>query len=465
MTRVGIVLFFLGALCSSLKGDLTEQNRPNVLFIVVDDLNDWVGCLDGHPNAKTPHIDRLASEGVLFSNAHCQSPICNPSRTSFLFGTRPSSNGFYGNSPTPAESPSFREEFVSLPRHFRRNGYKTFTTGKLYHASQLPEDDFEVVGPRPGQWIELDKEVQVDRPDHMHWLWDFGPQSYDETKFSDYVDASWIIEQLEEDHDRPFFMSIGFYRPHVPFFSPERIYNQPEFSGELQLPPVKADDRDDISAYAQKLIYSPHPASHGWMEAKNNLKWQEALRAYLACVHWTDEQLGRVLNALQNSAHADNTLIVFFADHGFHLGEKRHWAKWTLWERSTRVPLIIRDPKGLCGVVSDRPVELLGIYPTLVEMCGLEENPKLEGQSLVPLLEDPEADWPHPAITTLYEGNHSVRTARWRYIHYANGDEELYDHWVDPHEWTNLASHPDYEGQLESLSALLPKTNRPQVAK
>ena len=270
-----------------------DPGKPNVLLIAVDDLNDWVGALNGHPDTSTPNIDRLAARGMLFTNAHAQAPICNPSRTSLMFGMRPSTTGFYDNEPNGARSRPLTENYVSLPRHFAANGYKTLTTGKIYHASQLPEGDFEVVGPRPGQWIDLDQPVQVDRPDHMHWLWDFGPQSYDEGKFADYTDASWAIERLEEEHDRPFFLALGFYRPHVPFFPPERLYNHPDLSGELRLPLVKPGDLDDISEHAKKITYSPHPASQDWVEQNGNEKWYEAMRSYLACIRWTDEQIGR----------------------------------------------------------------------------------------------------------------------------------------------------------------------------
>ena len=382
-----------------------------------------------------------------------------------MFGMRPSTTGFYDNHPNSAETPDFYNKHTSLPKHFSDNGYKTFTTGKLYHASKLPEGDFEVAGPRPGQWIDLDEPVQTERPDHMHWLWDFGSQSYDEEQFADHVDASWAIEQLSVEQDRPFFLSIGFYRPHVPFFSPERVYNHPDLSGELRLPLVKTDDLDDISEYAKKLIYSPYPASQEWVEENNNEKWYEAMRSYLACIRWTDEQIGRVLDALESSPNADNTIIVLYADHGFHLGEKRHWAKWTLWERSTRVPFIISLPGGQQTGVCDRPVELLSMYPTLIELCGLSDNPELDGVSVVPLLENQDAEWMHPAITTLFENNHTVRTQDWRYITYADGSEELYDHRIDPNEWTNLASDSSYRPVINQLRHHLPVVNVPQVKK
>ncbi|WP_325176383.1 sulfatase [Pelagicoccus mobilis] len=442
-----------------------SAKKPNVLLIAVDDLNDWIGALNGHPDTKTPNIDRLARRGTLFSNAHCQAPICNPSRTSLMFGMRPSTTGFYDNKPNSAQTPRFYNRHVSMPRHFGENGYLTMTTGKLYHASKLPKGDFEVEGPRPGQWIDYDEPVQTDRPDHMHWLWDFGPQSYEEEKFADYTDASWAIDQLEKNYDRPFFLSLGFYRPHVPFFSPERVYNHPDLAGELQLPLVKSDDLDDISEHAKKIIYSPYPASQDWVEQNDNEKWYEAMRAYLACIRWTDEQVGRVLDALDKSPHADNTIIVFYADHGFHLGEKRHWAKWTLWERSTRVPYIISLPGGEKGQVVDQPVELLSIYPTLIDLCGLEENSELEGNSVAPLLEDSESEWPHAAITTLFQNNHSVRTKDWRYISYADGSEELYDHRVDSNEWTNLAGDPEKKAKIEELRKLLPQKNVEQYTR
>ena len=460
--KPSILIFCLSVLAQVLGAQTSA--KPNVLFIAVDDLNDWVGCLNGHPDTKTPNIDRLAARGMLFTNAHCQAPICNPSRTSIIWGMRPSTTGFYDNAPNAPELPEFYSRHVSLPRHFSANGYKTMTTGKLYHASMLPEDDFEVVGPRPGQWIDLDQAVQAERPDHMHWLWDFGPQTYDEEQFADHIDASWAIGQLQQVHDRPFLLTIGFYRPHVPFFAPQRVYDHPDLSGELRLPPVKADDLDDISDYAQELIYSPYPASQAWVEQNDNEKWFEAMRSYLACIRWTDEQVGRVLDALNQSPHADDTIIVLYADHGFHLGEKRHWAKWTLWERSTRVPYIISLPDGQAGQC-DQPVELLSIYPTLIELCGLSDNPEVEGVSVVPLLRNPDSEWLHPAVTTLYQNNHSVRTKHWRYISYADGSEELYDHRVDPNEWTNLVGAARYETVIHQLRHHLPKRNVAQFEK
>ena len=244
--------------------------------------------------------------------------------------------------------------------------------------------------------------------------------------------------------------------------------NQKPVAGSIvseypQLPPVKENDLSDISEYAKKLVYAPHPPKHAWFEKEGNKRWEMAVRSHLACVRWTDEQVGRVLDALEAGPHGKNTIIVLYSDHGFHLGEKRHWAKWTLWERSTRVPLIVSLPDGRAEGVCHRPVELLSIYPTLVELCGLSENPELEGASLAPLLADSDAEWPHAAITTHLQNNHSIRTEDWRYIRYADGSEELYDHRVDSNEWSNLAGDERFSETIERLRGYLPEQNSDQI--
>lgn len=445
---------------------LTEQlsardpRKPNVLFIAVDDLNDWVGCLGGHPQAHTPNIDRLAARGMLFTNAHCQGTMCNPSRISLLWGRRPSSTGFYDNHYHVSKEPEFLESHVSLPVHFANSGYKTLTAGKVFHGGATIRKHFHVVGPRPGQWLKgLDQKVH-DKPAQWHRTWDFGPQDYGESKFTDYVTATWVAEQLGENHDKPFFLAFGFYRPHVPFFPPRRVYDGME---EAQLPEVNEEDWNDIPDAARGVSLSnPKIPTHDWMKEEG--RWEEAVHAYLACVRWTDEQLGRVLDALDGGPHADGTIVVLFSDHGYHLGEKQRWSKFSLWERTTRVPLIISAPGGAKGTTCET-VELLSLYPTLIDLCGLPANPKLDGVSLQPLLKDPEADWPHVAISTLGQDNHAIRDRRWRYIRYADGSEELYDHESDPHEWTNLMAaelSPTADAARRRLMQHLPSINLPQ---
>ena len=437
-----------------------EPERPNVLMVCVDDLNDWVGCLGGHPQTRTPNLDRLAARGTLFTNAHCQGTMCNPSRISLLWGRRPSSTGFYDNHYHVSKEPGFLQAHVSLPSHFAASGYKTLTAGKVFHAGASLREHFEVVGPRPGQWRKgLDKKVH-DKPEAWHPTWDFGPQDYEETKFTDHLTATWVAEQLGAAHDKPFFLAFGLYRPHVPFFPPRRIHDHFE---NVRLPRVDEQDWNDIPAAARDVTLSnPKIPTHEWMIEEG--RWQQAVHAYLACVRWADGQLGRVLDALDEGPHAGDTIVILFSDHGYHLGEKQRWSKFSLWERTTRVPLVISLPDG-GGAKCGQPVELLSLYPTLIELCGLPANPGLEGVSLRPLLEDPEANWDQVAISTLGQDNHAVRDDRWRYIRYADGSEELYDHRTDPDEWKNLAAGKPKAVHAEVMARLrkhLPETNAPQ---
>lgn len=431
-------------------------DAPNVLLIAIDDMNDWVGCLGGHPDAVSPHIDRLAARGTLFRNAHCQAPICNPSRTSIMYGMRPSSSGVYMNSPRPWTVKKMRER-TTLARHFAANGYRTYTTGKIYHGSGLPADDFEVVGPRPGQRHELDKRLVPQTKDGAKGLWDFGGQTFEEGLMQDHADATWAIEQLAgHETDRPFFMAIGFYRPHVPFYSPIRVFDETGRDG-VTLPKVKEGDRDDLPPIVDAVTRAAAAPPHQWFVKTG--RWIEAVQAYLACIRWTDEQVGRLIDALDASPHAKNTIVILYSDHGFFLGEKERWAKQSLWERATHVPFIIDAPGLPDGAICDRPVELLSIYPTLVDLCQHHTHHPLEGRSLVSLLHDAKAEWPYPALTTHGRNNHAVRTETHRYIRYSDGSEELYDLRSDPNEWTNLASDSGNDELKKSLSAFFPSVN------
>lgn len=437
-----------------------SASKQNVLLIAVDDLNDWVGCLGGHPQGFTPNIDRLARRGTLFTNAHCQAPICNPSRTSVLYGLRPSTSGIYMNAPKPWVIPALKKQ-VTLPRWFASQGYHTACTGKLYHGSDLPPDDFDEVGPRPGQRLDkLDRRLRTDLPGQASGLWDFGPQDYDENLFQDHVDASWAIQRLASGFDRPFFLAVGFYRPHVPFYAPTRVFQDFPID-DVVLPSVLAGDRDDLPAVAAEVTHNPAPPPHSWFLEHH--AWKDAVQAYLACIRWTDEQVGRLLDALEASPYASNTVIVLFSDHGFHLGEKDRWTKFSLWERSTHVPLIVSVPGLPAGQRCGQPVELLSIYPTLTELCDVKSNPQVEGHSLVPLLQSERADWPHLALTTHGLKNHAIRSERYRYIRYHEGSEELYDLLQDPNEWTNLVAHakaPEHAKVIEELSRALPDKNQ-----
>lgn len=445
-------LFFL----QSGRATDGDDGPPNVLLIAIDDMNDWVGCLGGHPNATSPHIDRLAARGTLFTNAHCQAPICNPSRTSIMYGLRPSTSGVYMNAPKPWTVGKLKDR-VTLARHFAANGYRTYTTGKIYHGSGLPPGDFDVIGPRPGQRLKIDQRLIPATPGGANGLWDFGGQAYDPSLSQDHADATWAIEQIDaHDSAKPFFMAIGFYRPHVPFYSPKQVFDQVGREG-VQLPAVKEDDRDDLPAIASELTIAPAAPSHEWFVKSGN--WKKAVQSYLACIRWTDQQVGRLIDTIDASPHADNTIIVLYSDHGFFLGEKQRWAKQSLWERATHVPMIIDAPGCPQNQVCDHPVELLSIYPTLIDLCGQPERDDLEGVSLKALLKNPKADWTRLALTTHGQDNHAVRNRSHRYIRYRDGSEELYDLRVDPHEWSNIADQSSSEAIKTEMAKSFPNTN------
>ena len=413
------------------------EAKPNILFIAIDDLNDWVGPLQGHPQVQTPHMDRLAARGTVFTNAHCQAPICNPSRTSLMTGLRPSTTGVY------ALFPWFREveelkDLVTLPQYLAQHGYRTYTTGKIYHGrSGRNYNEFDVIGPPAGVRVRPPEKL-VDTP-QPHPLVDWGVFPHRDEDKGDWKVATWAADQLKKGMPEPFFLSTGFFLPHVPLYATQKWFDlYPEDT--LRLPPVNKDDRDDTPHFSWFLHWRLPEPRLKFLEESN--QWKNIVRSYLASVSFVDSQLGRVLDALETGGHADNTLVVLWSDHGWHLGEKMITGKNTLWDRSARVPLIFAGPEIGEGAVSGRPAELLDIYPTLVEAAGLPAKDGLDGHSLVPQLKDANAPREWPAITTQNHDNHGIRSERWRFIQYADGSEELYDMKADPNEWKNLAKDP-----------------------
>ena len=436
----------------SLSASVFGETRPNVLLLSIDDLNDWTGCLGGHPQAKTPNIDRLADRGTLFTNAHCQSPVCNPSRASLLTGRHPHSSGVYFLGPDLKKAPMLKD-LDTLPERFAKHGYRTLGAGKIFHTGdkrffQEHAGSMGGFGPRPKE--------KISQP-HGHPLWDWGAYPERDEDMPDFKIANWAVEQLGSlpaRSEQPFFMGVGFYRPHVPMYAPKKWFDLfPR--DQIQLPIVRDDDRDDISPYAIALTNEKHVSpEHSWVESAG--QWEHAVQAYLASVAFADHCLGLVLDALDQSPHRDNTIIVLFADHGFHLGEKQRWAKRTIWENGVHVPLIVSAPGFEKSKRSAKPAQLLDIFPTLLELAGLPQDSGQEGQSLVPLLKNPNADWPHVAVSSFGKGNYAIRSERYRYIRYVDGSEELYDHNTDTHEWTNLASSSQYAKILEDHRQHLP---------
>ncbi len=463
-----------GTVLGQESQDQAPNVPPNVLFLAIDDLNDWVGCLNGHPQVQTPNMDSLAARGTVFTNAHCQSPLCNPSRTSMLIGLRPSTTGIYGLAPWFRELPEYGQ-WVTLPQYFQQHGYRTLTCGKIYHDAYPPRNarvdgsEFDVWGyhgnggqPRP------DKKIINMQGGHPLMDWGVFPERDDQQ--DDYRVASWAVEQLQQlgktESRQPFMLFCGFRRPHVPCFASQPWFDlYPEES--LMMPPILRGDRDDTPLFSWYLHWKLPEPRLSWLEQAGESR--SLVRAYLASTSFVDAMVGRVLKALDESQLADETLVVLVSDHGYHLGEKEISGKNSLWDRSTRVPLIFAGGKRLQDRVRrggrcSQPAELLDIYPTLIDLCGLPSNELLEGHSLAPQLEFPNTPRPWPAITSHNQGNHAVRTDRWHYIRYADGSQELYDMRDDPHEWRNLAGNSDFASTQAELAKWIPSIDRPLAA-
>ena len=438
---------------SSASTGADAADRPNVLMICIDDLNDWVGCLGGHPDVRTPHIDRLAARGRNFANAHCVVPVCSPSRVSIMSGVHATTHGSYDLGPS-YQSIQRLNDIPCMQAYFQENGYRTIAGGKVLHhgftgrlKSAIDVNLAGRGGPRPKQ--------------QMNWpggSWDWGPYPASDDLMGDYQLAKNAAAVLKEKHDQPIFMSVGIFRPHVPMFVPPKWFSLYE-RDEITLPKAPLADLDDIPPnFKRRLNIEP---THAEVFEKGD--WRGMVHAYLACVSFADMCVGTIMEGLDEGPNRDDTIVVLWSDHGFHLGEKQHWAKRTLWEESTRTPLIIAGPTIEQGDECREAVSLLDIYPTLVELCELPENKHLEGVSLVPQLKDPRAPRAEPVISTSYYENHAIRTKDWRYIRYADGAEELYDHRADPDEFRNLANDPRHEVIKRSLAKWLPRNTAPEV--
>ena len=434
--------------------------RPNILFIAIDDQNDWIGCLGGHPQVKTPNIDGLGRRGTVFLNAHCQSPLCNPSRTSLMTGLRPSTTGIYGLSPWFRAVEEWKDR-VTLPQHLSANGYRTFSTGKIYHGGygrRKNDREFDELGP-PATAAPFPENGKLVRTPSDNKLVDWGTFPHRDEDKGDWKIASWVVEKLEElgreKSEKPFFLSAGFFLPHVPCYATRKWFDlYPEDS--LYMPAVLPGDRDDTPRFSWYMHWKlPEPRKR-FLDEQG--QWKNLVRSYMACTSFVDAQVGRVLKALSDSGLEEDTIVVLWSDHGWHLGEKLITGKNTLWDDGTRVPLIFAGPgvnKGLCW----KPAELLDIYPTLIDLCELEQVAGLEGHSLTSQLADASAPREWPAITTHNHDNHGVRSEHWRYIRYADGSEELYDMRRDPNEWRNLAGSPGYQTVLNKHREYLPATS------
>ena len=427
-----------------------DAARPNVLFIAVDDLNHWVGYLHRNPQTITPNIDRLAARGVRFTRSYCAAPSCNPSRAALMSGLRPSTTGVYENNDDwrphiPRELP--------LTTTFRNAGYYVAGSGKIYHGAYERHDEWddyladEGRDPAP----QGDKGVGGIR---------FAPLDCRDEDLREWKIVDYGIKQLQRDHDKPFLLTVGLHKPHMPWNVPQKYYDMHPLD-EIVLPKHIEGDLTDIPP-AGVAMAKPDGDHRKMLESG---RWKEAVQSYLAAVTYADAMIGRLIDALDASDYRDNTIIVLWGDHGWHLGEKEHWRKFALWEEATRAPLIwvapgVTRPDQVC----ERTVDFMSIYPTLCDLCGITTPTHVEGPSIRLLLADPAAAWDRPALTTHGRKNHAVRDEAWRYIRYADGSEELYDETADPYEWKNLATSGEQEQRKQAMATYLPKRNARDVS-
>jgi arylsulfatase A-like enzyme len=447
-------------------------SKPNIILIGVDDMADCIAGLAeaGYPTAHTPNLDRLIKRGIAFTQAYCVSPVCGPSRAAVLTGLRPETSRVYGNVGTYL---NYASQAVAFPEYLRKHGYHVMGAGKINH---LPSKEFEATwdeyGPGTGivgtpfkreellqanfkptlrvtrpDWevtLPLNGILAKDRASNEYATFDWGPLPVGDDDMPDGKIAGWAVQQLSREFDRPFFLAVGFYKPHLPWFAPKRCFELNPLS-RIHRPPTIDGDLDDLSQTGKdyaRLVFTA--GSHDTVLASG--KWEKAIQGYLACISFADAQIGRILDALEKSPYARNTIVIFWSDHGFLLGEKQHWGKYAPWTRTTRVPFIIaptadslaRQP-GLAGSRCSAFVSLLDLYPTLIDLAGLPPKPGLEGASIARLIEQPGAASAEAIVTTTGRGTHSIRYQDWHYIHYFDGTEELYELKSDPNEWRNVA--------------------------
>ncbi len=440
-------------------GLLTAQSqaKPNVLMICVDDLNDWIGCLGGNPDSVTPNFDRLAKQSVLFTNAHCAAPLCNPSRAALMTGIHPATSGVYQNNQPWRKSPALANA-RTLPQHFSDNGYKSIGGGKTYHDAYPDPDSWNEYFPSKTKQKPADPLPAKQPANGIKGTgnFDWGPlDNTAESNMGDHKVVDWAIAEMNMNHGKPLFLAVGLYKPHLPWHVPQKYFDMYPVE-KITLPKINGDDLDDVPPIGIK--FAKPKGDH--KSVIDNNKWKEAVQAYLASIRYSDTELGRLLDAFEKSPLAKNTIVCLWSDHGWHLGEKLHWRKFSLWEEATHNVLMMKAP-GLTqpGGRCDRTVGLIDVYPTLADLAGLPAKKEWEGKSLKPLLANPKAKWDRATVCTYGKDNHGVRTEDWRYIRYSDGGEELYDRKKDPLEWKNLAKDPQYAKTKTEMARWLPKVN------
>jgi arylsulfatase A-like enzyme len=437
----------------------TETEKPNVLFIIADDLNDWIGPYGGHPQVKTPNLDRLAANNAMVMlNSQCAAMVCGPSRAALLTGLRPSTSGVYTNGQNLKNS-ELAASVPTISQYFSQNGYFTLSTGKIFHKHGKDE----------GQWafdlwekerggFPIDKSKlplsNLPKTGSHGTSMDWGPTTVGKEETQDWLIAQWAVNKFQEEFDKPFLMMVGITRPHLPFYVPQEYFDMYDLESII-VPEFRLDDLDDILTPDGKKKFE---ATGDFLTIQEHDKFKEVTRAYLACVSYVDDCVGQILDGLENSQYKDNTIIVFIGDHGWFLGEKLRFRKNHLWEESCRAPMIIKVPGLTKTAESIRPVSYMDLYPTLAELCGIPAPSHTDGRSIVPVLKDHNTPW-YPALSTFRYKSHSIRSEQYRYNVYEDNTEELYDHYSDPMEHTNLISDPKYASVVKELRTWLPESD------
>lgn len=458
-TIVVAIIFILGGILNQV----TAQKRAyNVLLIVADDMNEY-GFFNTYPQVKAPNLAGFREKSVSFRHAYCPAPACSPSRTSFLSGVSPHRSGKYYNGSKVWDTP-LMEEQESMMEWFQRVGYNTYGKGKLFHA--------QISGERVAKNFKgfTGKGGFGPFPDEAHRTFGSnsrfrGIQAFEEEEFPDVINADSIIDLLQSEHDKPFFMMYGLWRPHSPYTCPQRFLDLYDPDDIIIPKGFLENDLDDLPPIPAAFIKSDDQKQFNQI-ASSEEQWKLYLRGYLACYSFADYNIGRVLDALENSPYYDNTIVIVTSDNGFHMGEKDRFNKNSLWEQSAITPMAIKVPGTQhAGKVCTKPINLLDLYPSFVDYCGngIEPLKPIDGQSIRPLLENPASKWKHPSITYFGKGWVSIRSEQYRYLTYPDGTEELYDHFRDQWEWENLASNPKYKKVKKQLRKFIPKEMAEEV--
>lgn len=482
MPRLRLILSLVALMTAApVTSVFANADSPNVIFFAFDDLNDWINPM-GHAQAKTPNLDRLAAMGVTFTNAHTPATYCAPARTAIFTGRYATTTGAYRGQVYFHEHP----EIVPLQQSFKNAGYATYGAGKLFHHIEgfidlrgwdefyMRNDALKLKGWPLNTWKEYtplpevmpastynQKKFKNDLSKVPPGLFlDYGPIPNDqEEEMADTKRINWACSIIEQDHASPFFLGVGIYAPHFPNYAPQKYYDL-YLESEIILPDWKDDDLDDLPDMIRKMKTARKNGHHRLLGEWG--LYQEAIHAYLACVSYADAMLGRVLDSLEASPHKDNTIVVIWSDHGYHQGQKGDWGKHTLWERTTNVPFIWAGPGFAANEQVDATVSLIDMYPTFIEACGLTPDSELEGESLVGMLRAPKTAQDRNVLVPWLEPNaFAIINQDWRYIHYQDGSEELYDVRNDPHEWYNLAQSPEFAAKKAELNAAAPSDQAP----